>query len=147
MLIYLDLCCLKRPFDDQRALRIRLEAEAVLAIEGAIESGLHTFVRSIAHDLENEQNPDEGRRSRVAAWLDRHPVSEALPAVVLGRTEALAAAGFPSFDALHLAWAERLGADAFVTVDDRLLSRAASGRAALGVRVLTPIDLVKEGGL
>ncbi len=30
--IYLDACCLNRPFDDQTQARIRLEAEAVLII-------------------------------------------------------------------------------------------------------------------
>ncbi len=32
--IYLDVCCLNRPFDDQRQDRIRLEADAVLLILG-----------------------------------------------------------------------------------------------------------------
>lgn len=27
--LYLDVCCLQRPFDDQRQVRIHLEAEAV----------------------------------------------------------------------------------------------------------------------
>jgi len=52
----LDVCCLKRPFDDQGQFRIRLEAEAVLALLGADGSGVD-FVRSAAHDLENDQNP------------------------------------------------------------------------------------------
>lgn len=30
--IYLDLCCLNRPFDDQHQPRVRLEAEAVLGL-------------------------------------------------------------------------------------------------------------------
>lgn len=32
MRVYLDICCLKRPFDDQSQPRIHLEAEAVLAL-------------------------------------------------------------------------------------------------------------------
>jgi hypothetical protein len=32
MLLYLDMCCLNRPFDDQSIDRNRLESEAVLAI-------------------------------------------------------------------------------------------------------------------
>ena len=32
MKIYLDACCLNRPFDDQRQPRIRLEAEAISLI-------------------------------------------------------------------------------------------------------------------
>jgi hypothetical protein len=30
VVLYLDICCLKRPFDDQAQPRIRLESEAVL---------------------------------------------------------------------------------------------------------------------
>jgi len=32
MKIYLDACCLNRPFDEQSQERIRMEAEAVLII-------------------------------------------------------------------------------------------------------------------
>ena len=32
MLVYLDVCCLNRPFDDYSQERIRLESEAVLLI-------------------------------------------------------------------------------------------------------------------
>jgi hypothetical protein len=39
MKIYLDVCCLNRPFDDQGQERIRLEAEAVLLIIARMESG------------------------------------------------------------------------------------------------------------
>ena len=31
----MDICCLKRPFDDQTQLRIRLESEAVLWVLNA----------------------------------------------------------------------------------------------------------------
>jgi hypothetical protein len=57
--VYLDVCCLKRPFDDQTQPRIRMETEAVLSLlaEG---SSRFSFVRSVAHDLENDQNPLRG---------------------------------------------------------------------------------------
>ena len=34
--VYLDNCCFNRPFDDQRQVRIRLEAEAKLYIQEQI---------------------------------------------------------------------------------------------------------------
>ena len=37
--VYLDACCLNRPFDNQAQDRIRLEAEAVLAILKRVEKG------------------------------------------------------------------------------------------------------------
>lgn len=37
--IYLDVCCLNRPFDDQRQDRVRLESEAILLILAHCEAG------------------------------------------------------------------------------------------------------------
>jgi hypothetical protein len=39
MRIYLDVCCLSRPFDNQSQERVRLESEAVLMILHRIETG------------------------------------------------------------------------------------------------------------
>ncbi len=47
MLIYLEMCCLKRQFDDQSQLRIRLETEAVLGLL-AMEPDRLSFVPSTA---------------------------------------------------------------------------------------------------
>jgi hypothetical protein len=64
MVVYLDICCLKRPFDDQAQARVRLETEAVLGLL-AEDPSRATFVRSAAHDLENDQNPLAWRAERV----------------------------------------------------------------------------------
>jgi len=37
--IYLDVCCLNRPFDDQTQDRIHLESEAVILILKRVRSG------------------------------------------------------------------------------------------------------------
>jgi hypothetical protein len=37
--VYLDVCCLNRPFDDQQQDRVHLEAEAVLLILKRCEAG------------------------------------------------------------------------------------------------------------
>ena len=68
MLIYLDMCCLKRPFDDQSVARNRLECEAVLALLAA-ESATLRFVRSGALFLENRLNQVPWRAARVQEWL------------------------------------------------------------------------------
>ncbi len=52
MRIYLDMCCLKRPFDDQAQQRIHLEREAVLALLSAPAEKVE-FLRGPALDLEN----------------------------------------------------------------------------------------------
>ncbi len=55
--VYLDMCSLKRPFDDQRASRVREEATAVAAIISQAEGGQIALVRSPAHLVENDANP------------------------------------------------------------------------------------------
>ena len=66
---YLDICALKRPFDDHSQPRIRLEANAVLELLAAPPERV-TFVHSRAHDAENSHNPMPWRAGRVAAWLE-----------------------------------------------------------------------------
>jgi hypothetical protein len=144
--VYLDLCCLKRPFDDQGMPRVRLEAEAVVSIQKAMEEGAHTFVRAIAQDLENAKNPDPVRRARVDAWLLNQPLPDIEPAAVTARTADLVSAGFGGFDAYHLAWAELLQAEAFVTTDDQLRALAAR-RPDLRVRVMGPLEFAQEATL
>jgi hypothetical protein len=63
--IYLDACCLNRPFDDQSQPRIRLEAEAVVLIIERFQEGLWDWVSSEVVEDEIEQIPDPERRQRV----------------------------------------------------------------------------------
>jgi len=63
--IYLDVCCLNRPFDDQQQDRIRLESEAVLLILAHLEAGKWEWLGSEVVDWEIEQTPDPERKARV----------------------------------------------------------------------------------
>jgi hypothetical protein len=69
-IVYLDVCCFKRPFDDATVERIRREAEAVAEIFDAVQAGKVQLVRSTAHDFENERNPREDRRLAMNLWLE-----------------------------------------------------------------------------
>ena len=48
MKLYLDLCCLNRPFDDQSQGRIALESQAVALILEKADRGEHTLCSSAA---------------------------------------------------------------------------------------------------
>ena len=61
---------------------------------------------------------------------------------MLNRAEDLIRQGFRDMDALHLAFAEALRAEWFVTVDDQILSCA--GRVKLGVPVTDVIEFIRE---
>ncbi len=46
MRLYLDVCCLNRPFDDQRQERVRLETEALLIVFARCTAGEWTWTSS-----------------------------------------------------------------------------------------------------
>ena len=140
-IVYLDLCCFKRPFDDATAERVRREAEAVAGVLDAAANGRVQLVRSPAHDVENERNPREDRRLATLLWLDAAALRVSANAEAAERARALAALGFTPLDALHLAFAEHSKAKWFVTTDDRLLKRAHTHREQLRVQVLKPDEL------
>lgn len=50
--IYLDVCCLNRPFDDQTQPRIALENQAILTILSRCQSGQWHLITSTALDVE-----------------------------------------------------------------------------------------------
>ena len=132
--VYLDMCSLKRPFDDQRQPRVREEATAVASVVARAEAGEIALVRSPAHLVENDANSREDRRLAAALWIDGAAVNVPLDAKVEVRAGELVALGFRPLDALHLAFAERAGAHWFVTCDDELLKLA--GRLAEALRTL-----------
>jgi predicted nucleic acid-binding protein len=139
--VYLDMCSLKRPFDDQRQPRVREEAMAVATIVARAEAGELALVRSPAHLIENDANPREDRRLAAALWIDGAAVDVSLDEAVEIRARELNALGLHPLDALHLACAERAEARWFVTCDVRLLSAAERLGDALRTRPVAPGEL------
>lgn len=142
--VYLDACCLNRPFDDQTQDRIRLESEAVLLILSHIERGEWRWIGSDVLDFEIRQMPALERRQRVQALMRNGANSVSLEPEVVDRAVELEAMGIDSYDALHLACAERAAVDVFLTTDDRLLRRARHHAEALKVRVENPLTWLDQ---
>ena len=142
--IYLDVCCLNRPFDDQRQDRIRLEAEAVLLILGRCEAGAWQWLSSAVVEEEVNNTPSHERRARVRQMLSGAHGTIALTDVAIARAQALKAMGFRTYDALHLACAEQATVDIFLTTDDRVLRIATRHTAQLPVRVANPLAWLLE---
>ena len=142
--IYLDVCCLNRPFDDQRQNRIRLEAEAVLLILGRCEAGAWQWLSSAVVEEEVNNTPSSERRSRVRNMLSGVQSTVALTDVAIARAQELKAMGFRTYDALHLACAEQATVDIFLTTDDRVLRIATRHTAQLKVRVANPLNWLLE---
>uniref|UniRef100_UPI004055A567 type II toxin-antitoxin system VapC family toxin n=1 Tax=Candidatus Electronema sp. TaxID=2698783 RepID=UPI004055A567 len=125
MKIYLDNCCLNRPFDDQSNLRVRLESEVVKVILQLCEQGQWQLVSSTIAAFEIANTPDATRRKNLELISGLAAAVVRADSAIALRAKEFEAKGMQAFDALHLACAES-EADVFLTVDDKLLKRALS---------------------
>jgi predicted nucleic acid-binding protein len=144
--IYLDACCLNRPFDDQSQVRVHLESEAVLAIIERAEDGKWTLLSSAALEYELVRAPDPQRRARTLKLLSVAQEYVAVGAAETARARSLRDTyGFRALDALHLACAETLRANVFLTTDDRLLRATPSlPGQSLSFTVANPLAWLTE---
>lgn len=143
MKLYLDTCCLHRPFDDRSQSRIDEEAHAILAVLLACESGEAIFVGSDPLDFEVYENPDPYQRKAVQETLAKASIHVIIDHRVAQRAAEFRSLGIKDIDALHLAAAEAANADYFCTCDDRLL-RKARRLKDFAVRLVTPLELADE---
>lgn len=149
-LIYCDVCCLNRPFDDQTQERIRLEAEAVLLILARCQSRRWQLLGSEAIAFEISRIPDEERKLQVSQLSSLAASGVKLTKPIKGRAQELEALGFKALDALHVACAEARKADVLLTTDDRFLQTAQRYANLLKVRVENPVvwlmEVIRDGG-
>ena len=143
MSVYLDLCSIQRPLDDQSQLRVRLEAEAILAFISACEAGQAEMLSSDALQYEAGRNPNPVRRAHALGALGKATRMLRSSAQVESRARKLERAGLKPLDALHLAFAIEAGADYFCTCDDRLLRRARNIQTG-PPKVVSPLELIGE---
>lgn len=138
--IYLDLCCLNRPFDQQTQARIRLETEAILEIIKYCQSKTWTLMTSNVLEAEIQQTPNQERIKNVQKILSIAQIKILSGNWLFQRATELQKLGFSSYDAAHLASAERGKADIFLTTDDRLLKKAQNFTQLLNVTVSNPLQ-------
>jgi hypothetical protein len=144
-LIYVDVCALSRPFDDQSFMRIRLETEAVnLKLSKSREGRLRLIVSPV-HDVEIRGIDDAVERIKLQAVLKEMGVRpKADLRRIRARAEDLVRLGFGVGDAAHLAFAEFHGAD-FITCDDRVIRK--SLRHKIGIWCGNPVSFCEKEGL
>ncbi|MBI1811282.1 MAG: PIN domain-containing protein [Nitrospirae bacterium] len=142
--IYLDVCCLNRPFDDQTQARIHLESEAVLSILNYSQTLNWNVIGSEAIDIEISKMPDSEKKLKVSILASMHQSYIAVDRGLEFRALKLEKLGFKTFDALHIACAEKGDADVLLTTDDGLLSKAAQRRSNLKIEIRNPLEWVAE---
>lgn len=145
MKIYLDVCCLSRPFDDHNQARIRLESEAVLTILEQCQRGGYVFISSEVIDIEISKIPDIDRRQKISilSSISQHCII--VDNNIEKRAIKLEELNFTPFDALHIACAEKEVVDIFLTTDDNLLRKALRNKKTIKVKIENPVTWLIEG--
>ncbi|WP_304511879.1 PIN domain-containing protein [Desulfobacula sp.] len=121
--IYLDVCALCRPYDDQSYMRINLETIAVQLIFSAIDQNMYDLVYSPVHIKEISAISDQIERFELYHLLqETGKFIKVDKARARKRAERLVSTSFGVADAAHLVFAEAVGAD-FITCDDKLCKK------------------------
>ena len=144
MKIYLDTCCLNRPFDDQSQKRIHIESEAIILILIEIYKGKWKWIGSEILEIEVEQSTNIERKNYLRNILIYTHKSVIVKDIDVIRGKQLEQVGFKSFDAMHIACGERGNADIFLTTDDKLLNLAEKKKEQLHIEVKNPLTWLIE---
>ena len=146
--VYLDVCALGRPYDDQRYHRIAVETLAVVMVISLIKEGRYTLYYSPVHEEELARNSNDAERTEILKLLEIYGISVAQLiddfSALERRALALFAVGFGFADAFHTANAEAIGAS-LITCDDALIRKCKQHQVAVWYG--TPIDFGKKEGL
>lgn len=127
-LIYLDVCTISRPFDEQHYLRIRLETEAFNLILSRVKGGDYKLLVSPVHIKEIEAIPDIFERIELQTVLEElgEPIRVNI-SKTRERAEELVKLGFGVADAAHVAFAEEAKAQ-FISCDDSLIKKCLNNK-------------------
>jgi len=142
MKIYLDNCCLNRPFDDQSNLRIRLESEAVKMILYLCEQKHWKLISSKIIKFEISNTPDESRRKELEVITGLASRVIEINDAISSRAKEFEELGLQAFDALHLACSEN-EADIILTTDDRFLKSSLKIKD-LQIKISNPLKWLEE---
>ena len=142
--IYLDTCCLSRPFDNQTQPEIRQETEVIRWIISHFRAGRWDWISSDALMDEVERNRDLDQRLQIISWLAEAHQTVAVGVNEIARGKQLEVLSFEELDALHLACSESGSVDIFLTTDDGLLGKAKRDSSRIHVHVENPCTWFQE---
>jgi predicted nucleic acid-binding protein len=142
MKVYLDVCCLCRPFDDQTSHRIRMETEAIVAILKRCNDDWE-LIGSEVIEFEISRIMDEERMKNVESLLQFAHKRVVIDKGLVVRARKFHGWGMDTFDALHLACAEQSGAT-FLTTDDTLIKVIKKHSDQITIGIKNPVQWFME---
>jgi len=139
----MDSCCFNRPYDDLSDAMVRMESEAIISIVDQCEH--HDFIIYGSDVLVDEfsRMTDTVKFEKVTELYSSSTSNEIeLNDNIINRASTLITEGIKPFDALHVACAEYVEADVFLSTDKKLLN--AAKRIGVNIKVFNPTAWLLE---
>ena len=140
--IYMDVCCLNRPFDDLTQAKIYLEAEAIMSIISYCESNAWMLISSSVVEYEILRTADAHRIEQMQNLCLVSCKYATMTKSDEQRAKYFQQNGIKPMDSFHLAVAESNNADIFLTTDKQFLN--AANRLELKLKVSNPLAWFME---
>ena len=145
--IYMDLCALERPYDDQSFPRIEAETAAVILIMTLVKATEYILTYTPVHEDELHRNTDGAMRLEILKLL--HSYGDNVASLfdfrgIENRGIELHGMGMGIADAMHVAYAEACNAE-FITCDDDLIRKCRRNNIIIWYG--SPVDFGKKEGL
>lgn len=143
-IIYFDTCCYLRPFNPKDKEKVRREAKAISYIMKHIRQYGWGWIGSDLCQREAFGISRGNRRYQPGLNMATHAPSNIIQSKkATNRGRQLKGLGFDSADALHIACAEKGGADLLFTTDNDMLETANQHSNVLKVAVENPYEWLK----
>lgn len=142
ILVYMDCCCLNRPYDDQTHDIIRIESDAILAILFKCLYGTWSLIGSDIIEYEIAKTPDFNKKDKV---MELYKIKKEIVKIndkIIYRAKEIQNLGLKPLDSLHFASAEYRNVDALLTVDKEFIQY--SKRVESSIKVVNPINWYME---
>ena len=143
MRIYMDVCCLCRPLDNQLIPRIRIESEAIIAILNRCSLDWE-LIWSSAITYEVAKIVDHDKKHYVSTFAAKTTTNIVVDLAIKERATVFMDWGVKALDALHIACAERAGATVLVTTDDSLKNIMSHHSDTISIRIVNPVAWYEE---
>ena len=124
MKIYMDNCCLARPFDDQIQVKIRLEATAKMYIQSLVKFKSLVLCSSFMLSHEIEKCPVEETKVHISQFMSEFAlfhVGNDRENDVIAISNEIGETGIRYKDSVHIACAIIAECDYLITTDSRIL--------------------------
>ena len=145
MRVYLDTCCLCRPYDDLTNIRNKIESESVLFLLDLIDSDELQWVKSEFLEFEISNIKSFTKRKRVQKFLDYKEIEFVeVNDNLVKRAKELSRLRIQNGDAMHVISAIFGKADIFLSTDDGLISAGKKNESLLKIKFFNPAEFIYE---